>query len=90
MVAEARLGERLGVTEAGTSERLAAAVRSLALSPRVPDGMDVPTVVSFLGADKKRREGRVRFVLLEALGKVDAGDRWTHAVEIDLVKAVLD
>ena len=90
MLAEARLGEHLGVTERGTSEQLGAALRAFGLSPGVPRGIDIEAVVSYLGSDKKRRGGRVRFVLLQALGRVDAGERWTHAVELDQVRAVLD
>jgi 3-dehydroquinate synthase len=90
MVAEARLGERLGVTEAGTSERLATAVSALGLASRVAPGTDLASFRSFLVTDKKRRAGRVRFVLLSALGRVDAGERWTHAVDLKEVEALFD
>jgi 3-dehydroquinate synthase len=90
MVAEARLGERLGVTKKGTSARLAAAMEALGLESRVPPGTDVEAVLAFLGSDKKRREGRVRFVLLGNLGSVDPGEGWTRAVKLDEVGPLLD
>jgi 3-dehydroquinate synthase len=90
MVLEARLGERLGVTERGTSERLAAAVEALGLASRPAPDTDLDAVLAFLGADKKRREGRVRFVLLSAIGSVHPGDQWSHVVDLDSVRSVLD
>jgi 3-dehydroquinate synthase len=90
MVLEARLGERLGVTAAGTAERLEGAVRALGLASRPAPGTNVSAVLGFLGADKKRRAGKARYVLLEELGRVSSGEGWSHAVEVDEVRALLD
>jgi len=90
MILEARLGERLGVTEAATSGRLRRATEALGL-PAVLDRSTDPTLVSrFLGADKKRLEGRVRFVLLRRLGSVDAEGGWSRSIPQEEVRAVLE
>ncbi|HZD06515.1 MAG TPA: 3-dehydroquinate synthase, partial [Longimicrobiales bacterium] len=67
MVLEARLGEALGVTEAGTASRLGAALSALELPTEVPDGTAAALLLEFTRADKKRRAGRPRWVLLRRL-----------------------
>jgi 3-dehydroquinate synthase len=89
MVLEARLGEDLGVTEPGTSERLAAALARFGLGgvPAVEGGVD--RLLSYMQTDKKSRRGQVRFVLLRALGLVDADGGWTREVPRERVGRVL-
>jgi 3-dehydroquinate synthase len=67
IVAEARLAERLGIGSASTTERqrnllgaVGLPVKGLAVDPAV--------VVEALSRDKKRRDGRVSFVLAPAIG----------------------
>lgn len=79
MIMEARLGERLGVTEAGTARRLSASLEALLGSlDDVP--LDAEAAAQFLLADKKVRGGRPRVVLLRKLGEVDQGEGWSHPV----------
>jgi 3-dehydroquinate synthetase len=87
MIAEARIGEALGVTERGTAERLREALSGLGLdsAPRV----DPDRIVRHLSADKKSRSGRARYVLLRGLGSVDSGVGWTHEVDVSTVVDVL-
>lgn len=82
MLLEARLGERLGVTRAGTSERLHEALEEL-LGPLREIETEPERAVGFLGADKKVRRGRPRVVLLRDLGVVDPGEGWSHEVSMD-------
>lgn len=89
MVLEARLGERLGVTQEGTSSRLAGAVEALGVPSRLPEGTDPDRALSYLGADKKRLRGRPRFVLLRRPGEVDAREGWSRFVEPEDARAVL-
>jgi 3-dehydroquinate synthase len=90
MVLEARLGEQLGFTQAGTAERLQAGVEGLGL-PSVPSsGTDVSTVVSHLASDKKRKEGRIRCVFLRRAGEVLAQNGWSQPVALDAVRSVLE
>jgi 3-dehydroquinate synthetase len=87
MVVEAVVGESLGVTEAGTSDRLRAALEPL-VGPLHRD-VDPHGVASRLGSDKKNRAGRIRCVLLERLGRVAPGRGWTHEVTEAIVVEAL-
>lgn len=87
MIVEARIGERLGVTEEGTAERLASALRALLAD--LPNGLHAAAVGAFLSADKKARRGRPRFVLLGRLGEVEPGEGWSHEVDESLVMEVV-
>jgi len=89
MVLEARLGEMLGVTASDTWRRVARAVESLGLPSRLPEGFQAEAALSFLGTDKKRREGRVRCVLLRRAGVVDQGVEWSHVVERGCIEAIM-
>lgn len=88
MVVEARVGARLGVSSDGTAERLEAALSTLLPPERGP--VDLERVVGFLGADKKARGGRARYVLLRQLGEVDSGTGWTHDVPEAIVTEALE
>ncbi len=90
MVLEGRLGEALGVTEPGTSERLARIVERLELTlpPLTPD--EASAALAFVRVDKKARRGRARYVLLEAPGHVARGERWSREVADEAVTRVLE
>jgi 3-dehydroquinate synthase len=79
MIMEARLGERLGVTEAGTAERLSESLEAL-LGSLEDIPLDAEAAAQFLRADKKVRGGKPRVVLLKKLGEVDEGEGWSHRV----------
>jgi len=87
MVLEAEVGERLGVTQAGTSAVLAAVLACLVDLGPLP--LDAEATLRFLRADKKARAGRPRVVLLRTLGEVDPGRGWSHEVGEDLLAEVL-
>jgi 3-dehydroquinate synthase len=88
MLLEAELGERLGVTDAGTRIRLERGIEGLGL-PALP-GLDPERVVSYLSADKKARAGRARYVFLRSLGEMDAGEAWSREVPPGAVREVLE
>jgi 3-dehydroquinate synthase len=91
MVLEAELGERLGVTQAGVAERLAAILLRLGLPTRVSHA-DVPSVddvVTLTTRDKKARGGAVRYVLLSRLGTVAHREDWSTPVEESAVRDLL-
>ncbi len=78
MLGEADIGERLGVTDAGTRDTLQAALSAfLALDGST---IDAGEASGFLSADKKVRAGRSRYVLVERVGTVSEGEQWTHDV----------
>ncbi len=90
MVAEARLGERIGITEAGTADRIEAVLKDLELPTSVPDHVDPGAVLQAARSDKKAREGRVRYALIAGIGKAARHDGgWTRPVDDAEVAAVL-
>jgi 3-dehydroquinate synthase len=89
MVLEARLGEALGVTEAGTARRVTDTLTRFGLGT-VPRGVvDEAAVLGFLGADKKARRGQPRYVLLERVGAVESTRGWSRDVPHAAVVALL-
>ena len=78
LVAECRLGEEMGVTEAGTADRVAALLSRLKLpvSPALP----VSSLVAAMRHDKKAVRGEIRLVLPVRIGEVyRKDDEWTVA-----------
>jgi 3-dehydroquinate synthase len=84
MLMEARLGERLGVTEQGTYAELKVALEEL-LGPLDDTAIEPETAVGYLRTDKKVRAGRPRVVLLRRIGEVDPGQGWSHEVAADVL-----
>jgi 3-dehydroquinate synthase len=89
MVLEAKLGERLGITQGGTADRIAAAVRRIGLSPTSSDSPDPDRILDLVSRDKKVREGTARYVLLRKIGEVDPGIGWSHSVAPGPVREIL-
>ena len=67
MVRFAGLGERLGITQAGTSARIEALVRAFGL-PTDTEG-DKAKLVEIMKRDKKIREGVLNLILLKKIGE---------------------
>ncbi len=90
MVAEARIGERLGITTAGTADRLATVLARLDL-PTAPPAIDVEAALAATRVDKKARGGEPRYALLRDIGSIarSPGGGWTHPVPDDVVHTVL-
>jgi 3-dehydroquinate synthase len=89
MVLEAELGERLGVTRAGTRERIALGLAALGVGLDVVAEIDIDVALGFLGTDKKSRRGRPRFVLLEELGRVHREGGWSREAPETMVSEVM-
>jgi len=91
MVLEAELGERLGVSHAGTAARLAGAVQTFELPTDPPGGTDPDAVLAATRLDKKARAGRVRYTLLAQPGAVARAPdgAWTHRVDDGPVRTTL-
>jgi 3-dehydroquinate synthase len=91
MVLEARLGERLGVTAAGTADRLVQLLTAAGLPTEKPEQMTAGAVLDATRSDKKARRGRVEYALIEKIGVASAGPdgRWGWAVEDEVVEEVV-
>lgn len=87
LVAEARIGEALGVTAPGTSEEIRRLVRAFGL-PDFDAGLLRPgRLAGLMTRDKKTRSGVVHVVRLLEVGRVGEGDRATIPVpDEDLVR----
>lgn len=82
LVAETRLGERMGITAPGTADRLATLLSALGLPTSPPHDTDQRRAREGLTRDKKNRAGRIRATLLARIGEVARdGEEWTVAVE---------
>ncbi|MGW8265327.1 MAG: 3-dehydroquinate synthase [Longimicrobiales bacterium] len=90
MVLEARLGEALGITRAGTSETLERLVKMLGLPTRLPSELDPDVVLAFTRSDKKGRGGRPHYVLLSLPGQVARGVEWAQEAPDRAVLSVLE
>lgn len=86
MVAAARLGERLGVSEAGLAERTVALLRPLGLPTGGVD-LDPALVWERLARDKKARAG-IRFVLCVTPGKAVLVDQPERALVDEVVRSL--
>ncbi len=89
MILEARVGERLGVTQEGTAEVLRRTLAPLGLPTGLPPGVDPETVLRLTRVDKKGRAGRPRYVLLAQAGKVAGSGEWTREISDSVVLEVL-
>lgn len=90
MVLETRLGESLGVTEPGTADRLEGTLARFGLGRIPADVARIDSVLGFLGADKKARRGRPRYVLLKRVGEVEGARGWSREVPDASVSGVLE
>jgi 3-dehydroquinate synthase len=91
MVVESRLAESLQVAEAGTAQRLVAALRHHHLPTAVPGGMAGDALLAAMRRDKKARDGSLRFALPQRIGAMAAVDGgWTVAVPEALVRQVVN
>lgn len=96
MVAEAQMGEEMGITVAGTRDRLERVLGRIlgrdAVSDAAPETADAlfTRAVGFLDQDKKVRGGRPRYVLLEGIGSVAPGEGWTHDVPDEIAHGALE
>lgn len=89
MVAEARIGEELGVTAAGTADAIRALVGSFGLPASHPLLARPRRLAAHMIRDKKTRSGVVHIVRLEELGRTGVGDATTVPVrEDELVRII--
>jgi 3-dehydroquinate synthase len=86
MCLAARLSARLGWLDGAAVERIEALVRRAGLPVRAPAALSAPEMRDLMAVDKKAREGALRLVLLEDLGKAIV-TRGYDAAALDLTLA---
>ncbi len=89
MVLEARLGECLGVTKSGVSERIADVLARAELPTEASDRPDPEALIELSLLDKKVRSGVSRYVLLSEIGRVDRREGWSRELGRSVVGAFL-
>lgn len=80
MVAEARIGEALGITASGTSKSLRRLVAAFGLPQAHPSLGNAERMARLMVRDKKTRSGIVHIVRLESLGRTAVVDETTVPV----------
>lgn len=85
MSLEARLGEAIGVTTAGTSARIDKVIREHGLP--LSHDFDADLLIRLTRDDKKARAGRVEYALPAAIGRFDA---WSTPVGDEAVREILE
>lgn len=89
LVAEARLAERMGVADSGTSGVIERACRAAGLPTSLPS-IPLETIIGFTRADKKARGGRVEYALPKRIGEMAGADHgWTVPVDDTVVREAL-
>jgi 3-dehydroquinate synthase len=90
MVVEARAGERAGITEPGTSERLKEVFERVALPSSPPPGMNPEEMLNAMRSDKKGRAGSIEYAIPLRIGQMAGEDSaWGTPLDDTLVRNVL-
>lgn len=90
MVIEAEIAERAGIAGRGLAEEIRGALVAAGLPVKLPEGMEAGRMLEVMGADKKVREGTVRYALPRAIGEMGGADSgWTIPVDDAVVREVM-
>ncbi len=90
MVVESRLAARLTGFPVRHVRRLRSLLDRFGLPTTAPAGLSTDEVLRAIERDKKVRDGALRFSLPARIGRMPSGKDVTHAVEADLVRAVVE
>jgi 3-dehydroquinate synthase len=83
LVGASRLSARLGHCSPSLPNLVEAVLARLGLPTHTPPGMDVEAVYAAMFTDKKKRAGRLRFVLLRDIGDVFISDDVAEAAVLE-------
>lgn len=90
MTLESRIAERSGIAAEGMTRELQKALAGAGLPVDMPEGMDADRILEVMRADKKAREGSVRYALPRAIGEMAGAESgWTVSVAESIVREVL-
>ncbi len=82
MITEAAIGEAIGVTESGVSDRLREAIERCRLPVEPPGDLDSKEMLDHMKRDKKVRDGTVKFALLHTVGSMARGNDGRHTIAV--------
>lgn len=74
LVYQARLGEKRGLMKPEDTKRLISLLNRAGLPTEIPAGIDKKELFEKLYTDKKTRNGKLRFVFSEGIGRLAAED----------------
>ncbi len=83
LVAEAHLSRHFGYLGDADAARMMALLARAGLPTRIPDYIDREALVRKLYTDKKVRDGKIRFVLQDAIGSVVCFEGNSYATPVD-------
>ncbi len=90
LVLETRLGEAMGVTAPGTSNRAAEWLRAVGLPVAPPANVRAEPILLAMHADKKNRGGEIHAALIAEPGvPARDGEGWTHPIDLSLLATLL-
>jgi 3-dehydroquinate synthase len=88
LAAALRLSQHLGMCEASLIEQTEALLTQVGLPIRL-DGLDPAAIYAAMSTDKKRVEGKLRFVLLRGVGKPEVVEGVEESAVMQVLKDIL-
>jgi len=89
MVGACRIGGEMGMLKKEARDRIEHLIEKAGLPGRIGTGLSIDGIVKLLSLDKKVREGKVRFVLPERIGKVVVGNDVPENIVRDVVTGLM-
>jgi 3-dehydroquinate synthase len=89
MVAACRLSQRLGLLDAAVVDRVTDLLARVGLPTRLEHAIPADRIIETIGSDKKRRGGKVRYVLLEGIGRPVIRDAVAPALVREVYESLL-
>jgi 3-dehydroquinate synthase len=88
MIAAARLSTQISGLAPASAAKIVSTLKRVDLPTRLPDDMPVETILEYMKHDKKFSEGKIRFVLLRALGDAFVSNDVTEAQIVGAIKGL--
>jgi shikimate kinase/3-dehydroquinate synthase len=88
LVTAANLSARLGHCAAELQQRIEAALQASGLPTRIPEDVRPDRLLKAMAADKKKKDGRLRFILLKDVGKAFVTDEVDSTAVIETLNAL--
>lgn len=85
MCMAARLSAKVGMIAPTTRDRVIAIIRRAGLPTERPSGIGVDELFEAMRVDKKNQDGRIRLVLLDAIGHASVRDEYDQQALLDVL-----